>query len=113
MCQALGLSYLTPFHVPALSNSRGAPCHCGLLFSLAPISWNTAGLRWVQAGAVSSPSKYQVGPEVRGSEQNNHNLRREGRNQGQNPRQQQSLQHPSSFLGGWGALGRREWTGGV
>lgn len=81
MCQALGLSYLTPIHVPALSNSRGAPRHCGLLFSLAPISWNTGGLHWVQAGAVSGPNKDQVRPEVRGSEQNNHNLQREGRNQ--------------------------------
>lgn len=103
MYQAFGLTYLIIFHPSALSNSRGAPCHCGLLFSLASISCNTGGLCLVQTETVSSPNKDKVRPEatVRGSGQNNHNYWRKGGEQGDNQCQRQSLQHPSSFPGGW------------
>lgn len=69
MYQDFGLTYLILFHLTALSISRGAPCHRGLLFSLASISRNTGGLCPVQAEAVSSPNKDKVHPEatVRGS----------------------------------------------
>lgn len=85
MYQAFGLTYLILFHLSALSNSRGAPCHCGLLFSLASISCNTGGLCLVQTETVSSPNKDKVCPEatVRGSGQNNHNYWRKGGEQGE------------------------------
>lgn len=43
MHRAFGSTYLSLFHLPALSNSRGAGCHSSLLFSLVPISPNTRG----------------------------------------------------------------------
>lgn len=56
-CIRLWGSLILPFHVPALSNSRGAPCHCGLLFSLAPISGTLRGCAGFRQGLCPAPAK--------------------------------------------------------
>lgn len=70
-----GLSYLTPFHVPAFSED--ALCHCGLLFSLLPLVQHW-GLCWAQAGAVSSHKNPRYILRLRGGE-HSPKLQREGR----------------------------------
>lgn len=78
-----------PFHVPALSNSRGALCHCGVLSSLAPISGTLRALLGSGRGCVS-PNKDQEHPEA---------VQRGREVPGTEPVSSRSL-------GGWGELGR-------